>query len=67
MCLVSSTIKVPIIHRVKYKLNLTFYVIKNKGLECGLEEEAKMGSPAKTKKPDHKGQAFLPGVIFREE
>jgi hypothetical protein len=38
--LVVFIIKVPINPRVKHKMNLTFYVIKTKGPEFGLDTEA---------------------------
>jgi hypothetical protein len=38
--LVDFIIKVPIDSGVKHKMNLTFYVIKTKGPEFGLDTEA---------------------------
>ncbi len=60
-------IKVLIGHRVKHKMNLTFYVIINKGFELGRDVEVgRQISPVNVKKAWPQGQAFLPGAIFRE-
>jgi hypothetical protein len=56
-------IKVPIDPRVKHKMNLTFYVIKTKGLEFSPDTEAGGGFPGKNKKARHKVGLFTWGHL----
>jgi hypothetical protein len=61
---VSFIIKVPIDPRVKHKMNLTFYVIKTKGLEFGLDMEAGCRlSSVEKKKPDTRSGFFTWGHL----